>query len=114
VNVILNVPSPAFVARLGKIMSLQTTLPRGVSEPVALPMSGGFSGSPPADPLREYVTLIMSACAVGAAQKLRAKTQAAVDRRVLEFMLHFLSVFRFHASEPMRASRSKKLVVKPL
>jgi hypothetical protein len=95
-------------------MSLQITFPKGVSDPVALPMSGGFSGSPPPDPLREYATLTMFACAVGAAQKLRAKTQAAADRRVLEFMLHFLSVFRFHASEPMRASRSKKLVVKPL
>jgi hypothetical protein len=73
------------VARSGKITSLQITLPRGVSEPEALPKSGGFSGSPPPDPLREYVTLIMFACAVGAAQKLRAKTQATADRRVLEF-----------------------------
>jgi hypothetical protein len=95
-------------------MSLQMTLPRGSSEPVALPMSGGFNGSPPLDPLREYVTLIVFACAVVAAQKLRAKTQAAADRRGLEFTLYFLSVFRFHASEPMRASRSKKLVVKSL
>jgi hypothetical protein len=61
VNVILNVPTPAFVAKSGKIMSLQMTLPRGSSEPVALPMSGGFSGSPPADPVREYVTLIVVA-----------------------------------------------------
>jgi hypothetical protein len=76
-------------------MSLQIMLPSEESEPVALPKSGGLSGSPPPDPVREYVTLIMFACAVGAAQKLRAKTQAAVDRTVLEFTLHFLSVFRF-------------------
>jgi hypothetical protein len=80
-------------------MSLQITLPKGVSEPVALPKSGGLSGSPPPDPLREYVTLITFACAVGAAQKLRATTQAAADRRVLEFTLHFLSVFRFRTHQ---------------
>jgi len=114
VNVILNVPSPDPVDKSGKIISPQVTLPRGRSEPVALPISGGFVGSPPPAPLREYVTLIVSACAVGAAQKLKTKTQAAADRRVLEFTLHFLSVFRFHASELMWASRSKKLIVKPM
>ena len=88
----MNVPSPAFVARLGKIMSLQITLPRGVSEPVALPKSGGLSGSPPPDPVREYVTLIVSAGAVVAAQKLSAKAQATAGRNFLELTLHILSV----------------------
>jgi len=62
VNVIVNVPSPTPVAKLGKTWSLQMTPPMGVSEPVALPISGGFSGSPLPDPLRAYVTLIVSAC----------------------------------------------------
>jgi hypothetical protein len=114
VNVILNVPSPAPVAILGKIMSSQTTLPSGESEPVALPMSGGFAAVPLLDPLREYVTSIVAACAVVAAQKLSAKAPATISRKVLEFTLHILS-FRFqHASEPPGPSRSRKLVVKPL
>jgi hypothetical protein len=94
-------------------MSLQTMLPKGESEPVALPKSGGFSGSPPPDPLREYVTSIMFACAIGGAQKLRAKTKAAADRRVLEFTVHFLSVFkriRTHAAIKVKETGCKASV----
>jgi hypothetical protein len=58
---------------------------------VALPISGGFSGSPVPDPLREYVTLIVSAGAVGAAQMLSAKAQATAGRKVLMSTLHILS-----------------------
>jgi hypothetical protein len=64
-------------------MSLQVTPPRGRSEPVALPTSCGFSGSPVPDPLREYVTLIVSADAVGAAQMLNAKAQVTAGKKVL-------------------------------
>jgi hypothetical protein len=95
-------------------MSLHVMLPNGDSEPVALPSSGGSSGSPPPDPVREYVTLTELACRVSVAQKFRAKTQAAAGRRNLGFMMHFLSVFRFQASERRQLSTSKKLVVKPL
>jgi len=63
-------------------------------------MSGGFSGSPEPEPLREYVTLIISAGAVVAAQKLSAKAQATTDRNFLEFTLHILSVPLSNASEP--------------
>src|SRR5260370_29918042 len=91
-KVILNVPSPAPVAKSGKTMSLQIMFPRGRSEPVALPISGGFSGSPVPDPLREYVTLIVSAGAVGTAQMLSAKAQATAGRKVLMSTLHILSV----------------------
>jgi hypothetical protein len=73
-------------------MSLQVTFPSGSSEPLAIPISGGFNGSPEPDPLREYVTLIVSACAVVAAQKLSAKAQATVGRKFLIFTLHILSV----------------------
>jgi hypothetical protein len=81
---------------------------------VALPISGGFSGSPVPDPLREYVTLIDSAGAVGAAQMLSAKAQATAGRKVLMSTLHVLSGWFRVVSEPTWPSRSKKLVVKPL
>ena len=58
---------------------------------MALPISGGFSGSPVPDPLREYVTLIVSAGAVGTAQMLSAKAQATAGRKVLMSTLHILS-----------------------
>jgi hypothetical protein len=89
-------------------------LPKGESEPVALPKSGGFIGSPPLDPLKEYVTLMVLACADGAAQKLKVKRQTAADRKVFGFTVYFLSVPASIASEPMHVSTSKKLVVKPL
>ena len=95
-------------------MSLQVTFPRGKSEPVALPISGGFSTSPVPNPVRVYVTLIVAALVVVAAQKLRAKTQIAADRRFLEVTLHILSFSVSAPSKLKQASRSKKLVVKPL
>ncbi len=58
-------------------------------------MRGGFAGSPPPDPVREYVTLMVAACMVGVAQKFRAKRLAAADRKILDFTFYFLSVFRF-------------------
>src|SRR6266851_2039181 len=84
------------------------TLPRGRSEPVAVPMSGGFSGSPPPDPLRAYVTLIVAARAGIAAQKLSATAPATVDRKVLEFTLHILS---FSVSETHQSRRGHQGVV---
>jgi hypothetical protein len=91
-------------------------LPRGESEPVALPMSGGFDGSPPPDPLSEYVTLITSARTAIDAQKLRVKAQATTGRKVLEFTLHILSVFWFlkrirtHAAMKVKETSCKAFV----
>jgi hypothetical protein len=55
------------------------------------------------------------ACMVGATQKFRAKAQAAANREILEFTFALpLCIPVSNASEPMRRSRSKKLVVKRL
>ena len=107
-NVIVNVPSPAPVAKLGKITSFHVMSPRGDNEPVALPSSGGLSGSPPPDPVREYVTLTVLACRIGAAQTFIANTQAAADIKILEFTLDFLSVFEFSRITPQPANKVKE------
>jgi hypothetical protein len=60
-NVIVNVPTFAPVARLGKLMSCHVMLPSGTTEPVPLPINGGFAGSPDPTALIEYVALIVVA-----------------------------------------------------
>jgi hypothetical protein len=57
-------------------------------------MSGGFIGSPATVPLKEYVTSIVAAWTVVAAQKLSAKAQDTAGMKYREFMLHILSLFR--------------------
>jgi hypothetical protein len=89
--------------------------PRGESEPVAFPKSGGLSGSPPPDPLSAYVTSIVSASAVIAAKKPSAKAQATAGRNFFEYTLHILSSLvskhiRTHAAIKVKETGCKACV----
>ena len=69
-------------------------------------MRGGFRWVSAARAGQGVATLMVSACMVGVAQKLRAKRQAAADRKILDFTLHILS---FSLSERSRTHAAIKV-----